>query len=115
MVPITRALISVSDKTGIVEFASFLARQEQPKIQILSTGGTAKVLRDAGIEVMDVSEYTGAVECLDGRVKTLHPKGKKKSTTVDLLVGCRCIALRTPGTAFLVVSGPNSHKYPRML
>ncbi|KAL7576749.1 hypothetical protein ACA910_005664 [Epithemia clementina (nom. ined.)] len=71
VVPITRALISVSDKTGIIEFAQFLASKN---VHILSTGGTAKTIREAGIPVMDVSEYTGAVECLDGRVKTLHPK-----------------------------------------
>lgn len=71
MVPIRRALISVSDKTGIVEFAKFLVNQN---VELLSTGGTAKALRDAGVTVKDVSEYTGAAECLDGRVKTLHPK-----------------------------------------
>jgi phosphoribosylaminoimidazolecarboxamide formyltransferase/IMP cyclohydrolase len=71
MSKITRALISVSDKTGIVEFSKELARQ---KVEILSTGGTAKLLRDAGVEVMDVSQYTGFPEMLDGRVKTLHPK-----------------------------------------
>jgi hypothetical protein len=71
IVPVTRALISVSDKTGIVEFATFLVSQN---VHLLSTGGTAKALRDAGLAVTDVSEYTGAVECLDGRVKTLHPK-----------------------------------------
>ena len=71
VVPIRRALISVSDKTGIVEFATFLASQN---VELLSTGGTAKKLREAGLTVKDVSEYTGAAECLDGRVKTLHPK-----------------------------------------
>lgn len=71
VVPVTRALISVSDKTGIVEFCTFLASQG---VQLLSTGGTAAKLRDSGLEVMDVSAYTGAPECLDGRVKTLHPK-----------------------------------------
>jgi phosphoribosylaminoimidazolecarboxamide formyltransferase/IMP cyclohydrolase len=71
MAKITRALISVSDKTGIVEFSKELARH---KVEILSTGGTAKLLRDAGVEVMDVSQYTGFPEMLDGRVKTLHPK-----------------------------------------
>lgn len=71
VVPITRALISVSDKTGIVEFATFLAGKQ---IHLLSTGGTAKTLREAGLEVQDVSDYTQSVECLDGRVKTLHPK-----------------------------------------
>ena len=69
--PVARALISVSDKTGIVDFAKFLSTQN---VQLLSTGGTAKKLREAGLTVTDVSEYTGAVECLDGRVKTLHPK-----------------------------------------
>lgn len=71
VVPITRALISVSDKTNIVPFCTFLASKN---VQLLSTGGTAKALRDAGLTVMDVSEYTGSPECLDGRVKTLHPK-----------------------------------------
>jgi len=71
MAKITRALISVSDKTGIVEFSRELARY---KIEILSTGGTAKLLREAGLAVMDVSEFTGFPEMLDGRVKTLHPK-----------------------------------------
>jgi len=71
IVPTTRALISVSDKTGIVEFCKFLASKN---VHLLSTGGTAKKLREAGLEVMDVSEYTASPECLDGRVKTLHPK-----------------------------------------
>lgn len=66
-----RALISVSDKTGIVPFATFLASK---KVELLSTGGTAAKLREAGLTVIDVSEYTGSPECLDGRVKTLHPK-----------------------------------------
>ena len=69
--PIQRALISVSDKTGIVEFAQALA---QKNIEILSTGGTAKLLRDSGIAVIDVSEHTGQEEIMGGRVKTLHPK-----------------------------------------
>lgn len=67
---IKRALISVSNKDGIVEFAKEL---KNLNIQILSTGGTAKLLREAGIEVKDVSDVTGFPECLDGRVKTLHP------------------------------------------
>src|SRR5258706_10065057 len=65
------ALISVFDKTGIVEFAKRLAAR---KIEILSTGGTAKLLRGAGIAVCDVSDFTGWPEMLGGRVKTLHPK-----------------------------------------
>lgn len=66
-----RALISVSDKAGIVEFAKGLINLG---VEILSTGGTAKRLRDSGLKVTDVSEITGFPECLDGRVKTLHPK-----------------------------------------
>jgi phosphoribosylaminoimidazolecarboxamide formyltransferase/IMP cyclohydrolase len=66
-----RALISVSDKTGIVELAKRLAVQG---FEIISTGGTAKELQDAGIEVIGISDVTGYPECLDGRVKTLHPK-----------------------------------------
>lgn len=69
--PIKRALLSVSDKTGLLEFARFLAAQG---IELLSTGGTAKMLRDAGIAVKEVSDHTGFPEMLDGRVKTLHPK-----------------------------------------
>ena len=71
MAKITRALISVSDKTGIVEFSNKLAGYG---VEILSTGGTAKLLREAGLKVKDVSEFTGFPEMLDGRVKTLHPK-----------------------------------------
>ncbi|MTI09303.1 bifunctional phosphoribosylaminoimidazolecarboxamide formyltransferase/IMP cyclohydrolase [Curvivirga aplysinae] len=67
---ITRALISVSDKEGLVEFAQGLAKH---KVRILSTGGSAKMLRDAGIAVTDVSDHTGFPEIMDGRVKTLHP------------------------------------------
>jgi len=66
---IKQALISVSDKTGIVEFAHALRKLG---IAILSTGGTAGLLKNAGIEVTEVSNYTGFPEMLDGRVKTLH-------------------------------------------
>jgi phosphoribosylaminoimidazolecarboxamide formyltransferase/IMP cyclohydrolase len=68
---VTQALISVSDKHGAVDFARELAALG---IKLLSTGGTAKLLRDAGLDVTDVSDYTGFPEMLDGRVKTLHPK-----------------------------------------
>src|ERR1700676_2248917 len=68
---VQRALISVFDKTGIVEFSKRLAAL---KIEILSTGGTAKLLREAGVAVRDVSDFTGWPEMLGGRVKTLHPK-----------------------------------------
>jgi phosphoribosylaminoimidazolecarboxamide formyltransferase/IMP cyclohydrolase len=66
-----RALISLTDKSGIEGFAGELA---ELGVELLSTGGTAKKLRDAGLEVMDVSTFTGFPEMLDGRVKTLHPK-----------------------------------------
>jgi len=65
-----RAIISVSDKTGIVDFARGL---NDMGIEIISTGGTAQVLAEAGIPVTGVSSVTGFPECLDGRVKTLHP------------------------------------------
>src|SRR5437763_2462953 len=68
---IRRALLSVSDKTGLVEFARALRGFG---VELLSTGGTAKALRDAGLEVRDVSEVTGFPEMMDGRVKTLHPR-----------------------------------------
>ncbi len=67
---IKRALISVSDKTGIVDFAKALANKG---VEIISTGGTAKTLADAGLKVINISDVTGFPECLDGRVKTLHP------------------------------------------
>ncbi|ORT50671.1 phosphoribosylaminoimidazolecarboxamide formyltransferase [Vibrio sp. qd031] len=69
--PIRRALISVSDKTGIVEFAQALAERG---VDILSTGGTARLLAEKGLSVTEVSDYTGFPEMMDGRVKTLHPK-----------------------------------------
>jgi len=68
---IQRALISVFDKTGLIPFAATLARAG---VEIISTGGTAKALRDAGLQVKDLSDHTGFPEMLDGRVKTLHPK-----------------------------------------
>jgi len=70
-VKIQRALLSVSDKTGLVPFAQILASQG---VELISTGGTAKTLREAGLKVKDISEHTGFPEMLDGRVKTLHPK-----------------------------------------
>jgi phosphoribosylaminoimidazolecarboxamide formyltransferase/IMP cyclohydrolase len=69
--PIRRALLSVSDKTGILEFAKAL---DARGVALLSTGGTAKLLADAGLPVTEVSDYTGFPEMMDGRVKTLHPK-----------------------------------------
>ena len=68
---IRRALLSVTDKTGLVEFARALAGFG---VELVSTGGTAKALREAGLAVKDISELTGFPEMLDGRVKTLHPR-----------------------------------------
>src|ERR1017187_7390276 len=68
---IQRALISVSDKTGLVDIAKEL---QAFGVEIISTGGTARALKDAGISVVEISEFTGFPEMLDGRVKTLHPK-----------------------------------------
>src|SRR6516165_8932221 len=71
MAKIKRALLSVSDKNGLVSFAQVLIRAGA---ELISTGGTAKALREAGFKVVDLSTYTGFPEMLDGRVKTLHPK-----------------------------------------
>jgi phosphoribosylaminoimidazolecarboxamide formyltransferase/IMP cyclohydrolase len=71
MARIERAILSVTDKTGLVEFARRLAAMN---VELISTGGTAKLLRDSGIKVKDISDLTGFPEMLDGRVKTLHPK-----------------------------------------
>ena len=71
LAPIGRALISVSDKTGITEFAQALSERG---VELLSTGGTCKLLREAGLTVVEVSDHTGFPEMMDGRVKTLHPK-----------------------------------------
>src|SRR5947207_9294483 len=71
LVPVRRALLSVSDKTGLAEFATALHKEF--KVELISTGGTAKFLRDLGVPVTDVSAITGFPEMMDGRVKTLHP------------------------------------------
>ena len=70
-VTIKRALLSVSDKTGLVELGKALGAHG---VELVSTGGTAKALREAGLAVMDISDLTGFPEMMDGRVKTLHPK-----------------------------------------
>ncbi len=70
LLPVRRALLSVSDKTGLIELATALAARD---VELLSTGGTAKAIREAGLPVKDVSEVTGFPEMMDGRVKTLHP------------------------------------------
>src|SRR4029078_9267663 len=69
-IPVRRALLSVSDKTGLLDLAHALARHG---VELLSTGGTARALRDTGLQVRDVSEATGFPEMMDGRVKTLDP------------------------------------------
>src|SRR5437667_10998328 len=68
---VSRALLSVSDKTGLIEFANALAARG---VELVSTGGTAKAIAAAGLKVRDVSDLTGFPEMMDGRVKTLHPK-----------------------------------------
>ena len=70
LIPVQRALLSVSDKTGLVEFGQTLSALG---IEILSTGGTYKALKAAGVPVKEVAEHTGFPEMMDGRVKTLHP------------------------------------------
>jgi AICAR transformylase/IMP cyclohydrolase PurH len=72
LIPVKRALISVSDKSGLAEFATALVKEFN--VELISTGGTAKFLREMGLPVKDVSEVTGFPEMMDGRVKTLHPK-----------------------------------------
>src|SRR5260221_7325335 len=72
LVPVKRALISVSDKLGLADFARSLHRDFG--VELISTGGTAKFLRELGLPVTDVAQVTGFPEMMDGRVKTLHPK-----------------------------------------
>src|SRR5881392_2352587 len=72
LVPVRRALLSVWDKSGLADFATALHRDFA--VELISTGGTAKFLRDAGLPVTEVSDVTGFPEMLDGRVKTLHPR-----------------------------------------
>ena len=84
-----RALISVSDKTGIVEFAKELTALG---IEIISTGGTYSKLKEEGVEAIEISELTGFPECLDGRVKTLHPivhAGRLERAAVGFWLGWR--------------------------
>lgn len=94
------ALLSVSDKSGLVELATALVKSYN--VVLLSTGGTAKTLRDAGLAVTDVSDHTGSPEILDGRVKTLHPKVRAALTrraracgrVASCLLGCAAAAGR---------------------
>ena len=77
LTPIRRALLSVSDKTGLIEFAKSLLAA---KVEILSTGGTGRLLRDAGVDVIDVAEVTGVPEIMGGRVKTPSSKNSRRIT-----------------------------------
>ena len=113
---VTRALLSVSDKTGLIEFARALPRHG---VELVSTGGTAKALADAGLKVTDVSELTGFPEMMDGRVKTLHPKvhggllairDNKEHAGGD--GGARHRADRSPGGQSLSVRGDGRRRAP---
>ena len=84
MPKIKRALVSVSDKTGVVEFAKALSDMG---IEIISTGGTAKALSEAGVKVTGISEVTGFPEMMEGRVKTLHPAGSRRHPRRPLEAG----------------------------
>ena len=86
-VVIRRALLSVSDKTGLAELGKALAARG---VELVSTGGTAKALREAGLTVRDVAELTGFPEMMDGRVKTLHPMvhGRSEEHTSELQSPC---------------------------
>ena len=77
---ISRVLISVSDKTGVVNFAQSL---DAKGIEILSTGGTYRLIKDNGINVREVSDYTGFPEMMDGRVKTLHPRSEEHTSELQ--------------------------------
>src|SRR5882724_3897160 len=83
MSKIRRAILSVTDKSGLVEFARALAAMD---VELVSTGGTAKLLREQGIKVRDISDLTGFPEMLDGRVKTLHPKVHGGILPIDMVV-----------------------------
>ena len=74
-VKIARALISVTDKTGVVDFARTLV--DDFGVEIISTGGTARAIEDAGVPVTPIEEFTGYPEMMDGRVKTLHPRSRR--------------------------------------
>ena len=93
MTRVRRALVSVHDKTGVVEFARGLAALGA---EILSTGGTAKLLRDSGVPVVDVAEVTGFPEMLDGRVKTLHPGVHADESASHSSHGVSLICTRRP-------------------
>ena len=103
MSKILRAILSVTDKSGLADFARKLA---ELNVELVSTGGTAKLLRDSGIAVKDISELTGFPEMLDGRVKTLHPKVhggilyRREDSGHRAAVAEHGIAADTPETSF---------------
>ena len=101
---IQRAILSVTDKSGLVEFAQKL---QELGVEILSTGGTARMLREGGVAVEDVSDFTGFPEMLDGRVKTLHPKVHAGILALRLLLEQRASVGPLPTYALGVPSGPN--------
>ena len=92
LAPVKQALISVSDKTGIVEFATALSAMN---VALLSTGGTYKLLSEAGLPVREVSAYTGFPEMMDGRVKTLHPKYMAVFWDVAVRMTTSCQSMRS--------------------
>ena len=94
---IGRALISVSDKAGLVEFGRFLAERG---VEILSTGGSAKALREAGIKVVEVSDHTGIPEIMDSRVKTLQPAIPRSMAASWRSATMPSTPRRSPSTAF---------------
>src|SRR3546814_10197926 len=83
LVPVRRALLSVSDKAGLAELAAALVRHG---VELVSTGGTAKALREAGHDVLDVADLTGFPEMMDGRVKTLHPRSEEHTSELQSLM-----------------------------
>jgi hypothetical protein len=108
-IPARVALLSVSDKTGLIPLAAGLAARG---VTLLSTGGTAKALRDAGLAVTDVSDHTGSPEIMDGRVKTLHPKVSRR-TRGDLRGGgCFWRALLPPANGAAIGGGPRTRRQP---
>src|SRR6188474_324249 len=107
---IGRALISVSDKTGLIDFARALS---QHGVELVSTGGTAKAIADAGLKVVDVSALTGFPEMMDGRVKTLHPQ---QQGPCGFDAAARHQADRSPGVEPLSVrtDGPERRRLRRL-
>ena len=121
---IGRALLSVSDKSGLIEFARALADHG---VELLSTGGSAKQLRDAGLTVVEVSDHTGFPEMMDGRVKTLHPKvhggllarrdleSHRKAMEDHAIGGIDLVAINLYPFEETVAAGAGFERYPALL